>query len=383
MELFNPHSNEWLCNKYAYYNTLRNSPNLWWSDAYSLYPITRYEDVVYALNTPEIFSSSNGNLINEFPIRIGKTLASNDNPKHDELKSLIKDAYSKENIDRVSTVVADHAESVFKHKSDFNLSEVSLEISTWLSLEILNIPYDKNSLHSILLDMLKYSNKSISEKHYKTSEESSIKFSVLLRELITEKRPALGSGVYNDYIKNCDLDKHNLFFFSAAVYPGGTSTAGALQFLLYDLFANKDAREAVIANPELMKAAVLESLRHNTATSRFLRTTMQEVKIQNTTIPKGTRVAVCLDSANRDPKQWQDADVFDIHRNTAKALSFGYGIHTCIAQAITRETLVKVLGKFIKYYPDYEITPDSSKFNYLMTAPGNFDFVTNLNLIRL
>ena len=383
MELFNPHSNEWLINKYKYYDILRDKSELWWSSKYQLYPITRYSDVIYALHTPEMFSSSNGNLINEFPRRIGKTLASTDNPRHDELKNLIKDAYSKQNIDRVSTSVANISENIFKDLQDLSLSEICLHISSWLSIEILNIQYDRKVLHNLLLDMLKHSDKSISSKYYTTNEDSSIVFSSILRQLLINKVPAEGEGVYSEYLKNCDLETHGLFFFTAAIYPGGTSTAGALQFLLYDLFTNDNARSSIINNNDLIRPAVLESLRYNTATSRFLRTTMQDIEVQGTPIPKGTRVALCLDSANRDPRQWQNPSVFDINRNTSKALSFGYGIHTCIAQAITRETLIKVLAKFLKNYPNYKITPEKDKFMYLMTAPGNFDFVTNLKLIRL
>ena len=382
MQLFDPHSNDWLISKYEHYAVLRNRPSLWWSDKYNLYPITKYEDVVFVLSNPDKFSSANGNLINEFPIRIGRTLASNDNPKHDNLKQLIKDAYTKENIDRVSTAVAEKAKLFLEYKQDFNLSEWSLNIASWLSLEIMNIPYDSTVLHTLLLGMLKRSDKSISSNFYTTSEEDSIAFATILRKLISDKQPALGPGVYSEYIKNCDHDTHGLFFFTAAIYPGGTSTAGALEFLIHDLYINKDSRNRVINNPGLIRSAVAESLRYNTSTSRFLRTTASEVEIQNTLIPKGMRIAVCLDSANRDPEQWEDADIFDIDRNTAKTVSFGYGIHICIAQAITRETLIKVLNVFLEYYPEYKVSPSKNEFIYLMTAPGNFDFVTNLYITR-
>ena len=380
--LFNPHNNLWLQNKYSYYKILRERSSLYWSDKYTLYPITRYSDVVFALNTPEIFASTNGNLIREFPSRIGKTLATNDEPKHSELKALIKEGYSKDNVERVMHSVVEYTSSILSNNKVIDFSELSLKITSWLSLEILNIPYNKHHIHSLLLGMLKNSDKSISSEFYTTNDNDLLALNKILNELILSKTPATGPGVYAEYIKNCDLYKHGLFFFTAAIFPGGTSTAGALQFLLYDLAHNVEARQAVINDPKLARNAVAESLRYNTATSRFLRTVKQPVEIQNTLIPAETRVAVCLDSANRDPEHWDTPDVFDIYRNNSKSISFGHGMHTCIAQVITREVLISVLNLFLSKFPDYTIIPDSSEFEYLMTAPGNFDFVTNLQIIR-
>jgi cytochrome P450 len=383
MEKFDPHSNAWLLNKFKFYSELRNADQLYWSKKYNLYCITRYDDVVFALNSPETFSSSNGNLIREFPSRIGHTLASTDNPKHNMLKDVIKNAYSKANIDRVSGCIKLKVEELLVNKQRLDLSALTLEVGAWLTVEILNIPYDKVAMKDLILDMLAKSDKSISKEFYKTDESSLIKFAGIVKDLLQRRVEPLGPGLYAEFFENGDLDKHGLFFFTAAVFPGVTSTAGALQQLVLDLGEYPEAQRAVRNNPELAENAVDESSRYYTSTSRFLRTVVKEVTIQNTLLPVGTRVALCLDSANRDPAKWENADSFDLTRNTAKCVSFGYGVHTCIAQSVTRQAMIEFIRVFLSQFNDYRIVTKREDYVFLMTAPGNFDLITNLEVEKV
>lgn len=383
MEKFDPHSNEWLLNKFQHYNDLRNMDSLYWSEKYNLYAITRYDDVVFALNNPEIFSSSNGNLIREFPGRIGRTLASTDNPKHNELKDVIKNAYSKSNIDRVVDSIKVKVEELLIDKTKLDLSSLTLEIGAWLTVEILNIPYNKEELKNLILHMLANSDKSISKEFYKTDESSLIKFSVIVQNLLRKRVAPLGPGLYSEFFKNGNLEKHGLFFFSAAIFPGVTSTAGALQQLVLDLGEYPDVQRAIRNNLDLAENAVDESGRYYTSTSRFLRTVIKEVTIQNTLLIPGTRVALCLDSANRDPAKWPNADTFDLMRNTAKCVNFGYGVHTCIAQAVTRQATIEFIKLFLTHFDDYRVVTKREDYKFLMTAPGNFDLITNLEIEKV
>jgi cytochrome P450 len=68
----------------------------------------------------------------------------------------------------------------------------------------------------------------------------------------------------------------------------------------------------------------------------FFRTTTRDVEIEGTTIPDGHKVLLFLGAANRDPRQWQDADRFDITRHPHGHVGFGTGIHACVGAAIAR-----------------------------------------------
>jgi len=54
------------------------------------------------------------------------------------------------------------------------------------------------------------------------------------------------------------------------------------------------------------------------------------------TIPAGKVVLTMIGSANRDPKQFRDANRFDVKRNPNPHIAFGHGIHFCLGAALAR-----------------------------------------------
>jgi cytochrome P450 len=56
-------------------------------------------------------------------------------------------------------------------------------------------------------------------------------------------------------------------------------------------------------------------------------------------------------TANRDPREWQDPDTFDMRRHAAGHVGFGSGIHACVRAAVARleaEVLLAVLARQIR-----------------------------------
>ena len=80
--------------------------------------------------------------------------------------------------------------------------------------------------------------------------------------------------------------------------------------------------------------AINESLRFDPPLLGLFRTTVSEVQIGGTTIPARTKVLTHYGAANRDPEVFEDPDVFNVHRQTRKILSFGLGIHVCLGREL-------------------------------------------------
>ncbi|MGR3467826.1 MAG: cytochrome P450 [Shimia sp.] len=57
------------------------------------------------------------------------------------------------------------------------------------------------------------------------------------------------------------------------------------------------------------------------------------------TIPEGARAFLMFGAANRDPEVFENAELFDIDRDTSKAVAFGAGPHFCAGAGVSR-TLV-------------------------------------------
>jgi cytochrome P450 len=89
--------------------------------------------------------------------------------------------------------------------------------------------------------------------------------------------------------------------------------------------------------PDLIPATVEELLRYEPPV-QFLdsRTTLDEIALAGTTIPKGVLVTLALAAGNRDPARFPDPDRFDPERHDNEHLGFGSGIHICFGAPLAR-----------------------------------------------
>ena len=374
MEYFNPHSNDWLLHKFETYKILRDLDTAQYSEKYNLYVITRYNDVKSALSDHESFSSAKGNLIVESEDRFEMTLGASDPPIHNIYKNIAFAAYSKENIKRISNNVASHIRRLLNRNDDFNISEVIEEISAWTTVEVMNLPYDKTYIKDLVLDIQRRSEKCVAEN---TDESSLTELNKLIIIATVESRESPGPGVYHEYINNNPTGATVMSLFTGPCISGASSMTGSLQFLTLDLF-RENQLSAILENRNLITNAINESLRFHASTGRFSRTVTKDTTLHGINLKAGDRVALCLESANRDPDMFPNPEIFDLNRNTSGHVAFGHGIHACIALAISKEIMAVYLDALLDIKGMYAITTKNEDLKYVMTASGNDDMISNI-----
>jgi pimeloyl-[acyl-carrier protein] synthase len=92
-------------------------------------------------------------------------------------------------------------------------------------------------------------------------------------------------------------------------------------------------------------------LRFESPLHRVGRTALSDTEVAGAKIRKGETVFLLLASANRDPTQFVDADVFDIARAPNKHIAFGYGIHFCLGAALARLEAPIAMNAFFERWP--------------------------------
>jgi cytochrome P450 len=375
---YDPHSNEWLLNRFEIYKDLREQDTAYWCEKYGVHVITRYDDVFFALNNPKIFSSAGGNLLIENGERLGRTLGASDNPVHNEYKDIVIKAYSKNNLERISKSFAERATKLLENKTEINISDVTEELGAWLTIELLNSPLDKEEALQLAL---------YTHRHHplvaieNVDPEAGHKY-LKINNHIRMKIPS-GPGVYNEYVNNNPkgLDRPALMVGSMATGPG--STAAALQFLTLDLFYENQL-DTVLKNKSLIPKAVNESLRFRAGVGRFTRTVTKDITMHGVNLKPGDRVAISLESANRDPARWYNPDEFIINRtDKTKNLAWGHGVHACIALAISKEMLRLYLKILLDQVGKYEILTKPEDLKYVLMFGGNISIMSNIMLRKL
>ena len=114
----------------------------------------------------------------------------------------------------------------------------------------------------------------------------------------------------------------------------------------------------------LLPNAIEEVLRFEGPVPTLTRTTTTDIEIRGHTISAGEKVMLLLAAANRDPRIFDDADRFDIHRVARKHIAFGSGIHFCMGANLARLEARIAFEELLCRFPEYRVTADTlSYFN--------------------
>ncbi len=87
-------------------------------------------------------------------------------------------------------------------------------------------------------------------------------------------------------------------------------------------------------------------------------------------MPKGSRVLLLTGSANRDEREYADADRYDVGRGTHIPLGFGHGLHFCLGAALARLEGRVGLEEFSKAFPRYEIDEAKARRVHMSNVHG-------------
>lgn len=121
---------------------------------------------------------------------------------------------------------------------------------------------------------------------------------------------------------------------------------------LVTLLRHPDHLAALAGRPELLPRAVEELLRYDSAfeltTWRFF---AEDADLHGARIPAGDSVIVSLCAANRDARQFPEADALHFDRTPNPHLAFGHGTHFCPGAALARIELQIALGTLLRRLP--------------------------------
>lgn len=108
-------------------------------------------------------------------------------------------------------------------------------------------------------------------------------------------------------------------------------------------------------DPTLIAPAVEELLRYQGSVSSVSRFAREDIVIGGTTIPQGSHVRVMMGSANRDPAAYADPDGLDFHRG-GHGLAFGHGINYCLGSYLAKVELEVAISTLLRRFPDLALT---------------------------
>jgi|TARA_B110000438_G_C15815920_1_gene651941 cytochrome P450 len=117
---------------------------------------------------------------------------------------------------------------------------------------------------------------------------------------------------------------------------GHEATVNTLGNGFYGLLSNEKTYEEVSEESSNMTDVVEELIRWDSPLQFFQRYVLEDTEIENFKIPKGSKVAILLGSANRDPAVFENPSELNFNRENKDHSSWGGGIHFCIGAHLAR-----------------------------------------------
>lgn len=153
------------------------------------------------------------------------------------------------------------------------------------------------------------------------------------------------------------------------MFGGIETTEGMITNAVLHLLANPGQLALVRADPDLVDAAIEESLRLEPAAAVVDRYATADVTIGGADVRRGDLVVVSLAGANRDPETFQDPDGFDLRRSNSRLqLAFAHGPHFCLGAHLARLETRACLRALLDRLPGLRLDPASP------TAPRGLVF---------
>jgi cytochrome P450 len=168
------------------------------------------------------------------------------------------------------------------------------------------------------------------------------------------------------------LTKQELIVFLAVVAGAGVETTGRLFGWMGKVLADHpDQREQLAQDHSLIPTAIEELLRFEPPGPHVARyVTTDDVTFQDQVIPSGKPLLLMLASANRDERQFDEPDRFNIHRKPGGHLTFGRGAHFCVGSALARLEGRVALEEVLKRWPEWEINMADARRSRTSTVRG-------------
>jgi cytochrome P450 len=167
------------------------------------------------------------------------------------------------------------------------------------------------------------------------------------------------------------LTREEILIFLAVIAGAGVETTGNLFGWMGKVLAeHPDQRRALVDDRSLVPNAIEELLRYEPPGPHVARYVAEDVEYHGTMVPAGSAMLLMVASANRDDREFEQPDRFDIRRAIGHHVSFGYGAHFCLGAALARLEGRIALDAVLDRFPEWQIDWENARRSPASTVRG-------------
>jgi len=165
-------------------------------------------------------------------------------------------------------------------------------------------------------------------------------------------------------------DEELLGYIGLLAGAGNETTTRLIGWTAHLLDRFPDQRRLLADDRSLVANAVEEILRYEAPSPVQARYVTRDVELHGTRVPAGSAILMLNGSANRDEREFEDADRLDVRRKNIHHLSFGHGIHFCLGASLARLEGRVALEEVLARWTEWEIDHQGAEMARTSTVRG-------------
>lgn len=372
---------------FDWYEQMRADAPVRYDERRGAWDVFRYDAVKSVLDDDERFSVDPRNAAGARPGEddgpIGGTMLTRDPPRHDELRSVVEEAFRPRQLRELEPRMRAMThelldEALADADGQFDLVEaLSYPLPVIVIAELLGVPSDEREQFKRWSDTVVRSAddtaeaETVVDDQQNAGEEMADYFARQIEARRQEPRDDLLTTIATNEGDGGRLSRREALGMCTLLLTAGNITTTNLITNAVRCLDTQDAEtHARLADDEAaLTSAIEETLRHRSPVQAILRNVTEETELGGETLQPGEEVVLWAGSANRDEHQFDDADSFQPDRSPNQHLGFGYGTHYCLGAPLARLEAKVALDVLLNRLSgievvDTELQPVRSSFIY-------------------
>ena len=381
-----PLSKGFAANPYPVYTGLRGSAPVAFIESIDAYMVTSHDLVVEVLADTETFSNRRDTLgvapSPDLQAALDEirgdgwphipTIADEDPPVHDQLKTVVAPFFTPSYLRRFQPVFEAICHDLIDQWDEIGEVEFVGEFANPLPLRaisvILDLPTDDPDAQAAMFarwrdDAVVAVGTQVPDMEMLAAEHGIVEMQHYFAERVARADDpdqdlfaALKAAEFTDTegVRR-KPDMAEILTMARQIFIGGIeTTAKAITETMLQLTERPDEFARLHQNAAHSRRVVEESLRLSSPAQGIARTATRDVELGGVAIPAGARLFIMFAAANRDPLAHDKADLFDAaRRRVGRHLAFGRGVHVCLGASLARlemQTALEVLSRRVAGY---------------------------------
>ncbi len=349
---------------------------------FSLWVVTRYEDIWTVLKDSDRFTSSASTSVGtEVPEEVKAvlaegfgevdTLVTNDPPAHTRFRSLVNKAFTPRRVlgreDHVREIANGLIDAVIDAGRADIVSAFAVPLPLTVIAEILGVPTADMAKFKAWSDDITARLMPLPIERQVECARSLVDFQHYMNAMLEERAESPQDDMLTDLLGARaegvePLTRGEMLNMLQLMLVAGNETTTSLIGSMVAIYLDRPEEwRAIGADPSLAPAAVEEVLRMESPVQGLFRSTTEEVELGGVRLPKGAHIQLLYGGGNRDASEFPNPGEFLPGRpNGASHLAFGGGVHFCLGAALARLEGRVALETLTQRLPHIRRDPDGA-----------------------